>query len=157
MRVSSSAAVRSNAGYEARLDRPPGAGSGTLQCTTLRGRRELGADLSNAVAQRDHDVEPLGDELAEVLGAVRTDVDATLLENADGIGMQWLRMATGAGGFDRPARQVDEQRLGDLGPRAVPGTQEQDSLPAMRTPAPSWGQRLGCQPQCGMQSAPRRS
>ena len=48
--------------------------------------RELGADLSNAVAQRDHRVEPLGDELVEVLGAVRADVDATL---AAGRGRRW--------------------------------------------------------------------
>ena len=61
MRVSSSAAVRSNAGYEAGLVGPASAGSGTLQCDELGAGRELGADLSNAVAQRDDRVEPLGD------------------------------------------------------------------------------------------------
>ena len=45
----------------------------------LRVRRELGTHLADAVAQRDHDVEPLRRELVEVLGAVRADVDAAPL------------------------------------------------------------------------------
>ena len=69
MRVSSSAAVRSNAGYEARSVGPSSAGSGTLQCTSSGRDGNVGADLANAVAQRDHGVEPLRAELVEVLGA----------------------------------------------------------------------------------------
>ena len=70
MRVSSSAAVRSNAGYEARSVAPSSAGSGTLQWTSSGVDGNCGADLANAVAQRDHRVEPLGAELVEVLGSV---------------------------------------------------------------------------------------
>ena len=65
-------------GSEARLVGPSSAGSGMLQCTSSRVRRELRADLADAVAQRDHHVEALRDELVEVLGAVRADVDAAL-------------------------------------------------------------------------------
>ena len=103
MRVWSSAAVRSNAGYEARFGRTLERGVGNAPVHELGAGRELRADLSNAVAQRDHRVEPLGDELVDVLGAVRADVDSTLLKDADGVGMQWFRMATRARRFDRPA------------------------------------------------------
>ena len=97
-------------------------------------RRELGADLADPVAQRDHDVEALRDELVEVLGAVRADVDAALLHHPHRVGMQRLRMAARAT-RPRPCPSdiVLEQRLGDLRPCAVPGAQEQDPRPA--TPA----------------------
>src|SRR5258708_39555474 len=42
----------------------------------LRVRRELAAHLADAVAQRDHQVEPPREELVEVLAAIRADVDA---------------------------------------------------------------------------------
>ena len=87
--------------------------------------REVRADLPDAVAQGDHRVEPLRAELVEVLGAVRADVDPVRTKDADGVGMQRLRMAARAGGLDRTGRHVVEQRFGDLGPRAVARAQEQ--------------------------------
>ena len=58
----------------------------------LGSRRELRADLANAVAQRDHRVEPLGAELVEVLGAVGADVDA---RTCAGRGRRWDAAASG--------------------------------------------------------------
>ena len=72
----------------------------------LRVRRELRAHLADAVAQRDHLVEALGDELVEVLGAVRADVDATRPQHADRVRVQRLRVAAGAAGLDRAGRHV---------------------------------------------------
>ena len=69
-------------------------------------RRELGADLADAVAQRDHHVEALRDELVEVLGAVAADVDAALAHHAHRVGMQRLRVAAGADGLDRARRHA---------------------------------------------------
>ena len=59
-------------------------------------RRELGTDLADAVAQRDHEVEPLATELVEVLGSVRADVDAALLHDPHRVGMERLRIAARA-------------------------------------------------------------
>ena len=86
MRVSSSAAVRSNAGRLARSFGPSSAGSGMLQCTRSGCDGKLGTDLADAVAQRDHEVEALGHELVQVLGSVRADVDAALLHHPYRIG-----------------------------------------------------------------------
>ena len=81
------------------------------ECSSARAGdgRELGADLSNAVAEGDHHVEPLSDELVEVLGAVRADVDAPPLKDPHGVGMQRLRVAPRARRFDRPGRHVLER------------------------------------------------
>src|SRR5438876_1188816 len=68
----------------------------------LRVGRELGADLSDAVAQRDHEVEPHCEELVEVLGAVRADIDAPFAHDPDRVRMQRFGMAPTANGFDRP-------------------------------------------------------
>ena len=54
-------------------------------------------------------------------------------KDADGVGMQRLRVAAGAGRVDRPGRHVLEQRFGDLGPRAVARAQEQHPRSATRT------------------------
>ena len=70
---------------------------------TLRFGRELRAHLANAIAQSDDGVEPLRDELFNVFGAVPADVDATRSQDADGIGMKRLRMASSAGGSDEAA------------------------------------------------------
>ena len=91
MRVSSSAAVRSNAGYERTVGRTLERRVGNAPVDELGSGRERRAHLANPVAQRDHGVEPLGDELVEVLGAVRADVDSTLPQDADRVGMQRLR------------------------------------------------------------------
>ena len=78
MRVSSSSAVRSNAGRSTRPLGPFERGVGNAPVDELWVRRELGTDLADAVAQGDHEVEALGHELVEVLGAVRADVDPAL-------------------------------------------------------------------------------
>src|SRR5688572_15996311 len=49
----------------------------------LRARRELRAHLANAIAERDHLVEALRDELVDVLRAVRADVDVSPLEHTN--------------------------------------------------------------------------
>ena len=59
MRVSSSAAVRSNAGYDARFGRTLERRVGNAPVHELGVGRELRADLADAVAQRDHHVEAL--------------------------------------------------------------------------------------------------
>ena len=102
MRVASSAAVRSNARVRGPVGRAFERGVGHAPVHELGAVRELGADLPNAVAQRDHRVEPLGDELVEVLGAVGADVDAPFLQDADRVRVQRLGMAPRAGGVDRP-------------------------------------------------------
>ena len=78
MRVSSSSAVRSKAGYEARFVGPSSAGSGMLQCTSSGWDGNSG----HTSRTRSHSVitssKRCGDELVEVLGAVRADVDPAL-------------------------------------------------------------------------------
>ena len=133
MRVSSSAAVRSNAGSEARLVVALTRRVGHAPVDELGVVRELGADLANAVAQRDHAVEALRGEFVQVLGAVGADVDPPLAHDADGVGMERFRVAAGARGFDRAVGLVFEERLGHLGPSAVAGAQEQDPRPATRS------------------------
>ena len=134
MRVSSSVAVRSNAGYDARLVGRFERGVGNAPVHETRMGRELGTDLPDPVAQRDHDVETLRDELVQVLGAVPADVDTALLHHAHRVGVQRLRVAAGAVGPNRSGRHVFEERLRDLRARAVPRAQEQDALPATRAP-----------------------
>ena len=76
---------------------------GNAPVHTLGPGRELRAHLANAVAQGDDRVEPLSDELVEVLGAIGADVDATLRKDTDRIGMERLRMASSARRADRAA------------------------------------------------------
>ena len=85
-----------------------------------RMRRELGADLANAIAQRDHQVEGLRDELVEVLAPIAAEVDASLADHAHGVGMQRLGVAPGADCLDRPRRELLEQGLRDLGRVLLP-------------------------------------
>ena len=102
MRVSSSAAVRSNAGYEARLVGPSSAGSGMLQCTSS-GRDGNSGQTSRT---RSHSVITVSNrwETNSSRCLVRFALMSMprLLKDADGVGMQWLRMAAGARRFDRP-------------------------------------------------------
>ena len=79
MRVSSSARGAFERGQAGPVVRALERGVGNAPVHELRMRRELGTDLADAVAQRDHEVEPLRDELVEVLGPVRADVDPTLV------------------------------------------------------------------------------
>ncbi len=125
MRVSISAAVRRNAGYEARLVDALERRVGNAPMDELWSRRELRADLTNAVAQCDHRVESLGAELIEVFGAVGADVDPVRVKDPDRVGMQRLRTAAGADSLDRTRRHVLEQRFCDLRPRAVTRAEEQ--------------------------------
>ena len=78
MRVSSSSAVRSNAGSVARSSVPSSAGSGMLQCT----RSGCDGNSGHTSRTRSHSVitksKRCADELVEVLGSVGADVDAAL-------------------------------------------------------------------------------
>src|SRR5262249_7852777 len=55
--------------------------------------REFGTDLSDAVAQGDHHVEALRDELVQVLGAIPADVDAALAQYSNRVRMQRFGVA----------------------------------------------------------------
>ena len=88
MRVSSSAAVRSNAGYEALgrwRPRAPGRARSNGRARAAPGTR---ADLANAVTQGDHRVESLRAELVEVLRSSLADVEPVGPQDADGVGME---------------------------------------------------------------------
>ena len=158
MRVSSSAAVRSNAGYEARSFGASSAGSGMLQCTSSRVRRELRADLPDAVAQRDHHVEALRDELVEVLGAVRADVDPALLHDPHRV-----RDAAASGGCPRsrprsPLPTSCSRSASAICERALlPVHRNRTRRPATPSALGRGGRRRrGHEPQPGMQRAARR-
>ena len=140
MRVSSSAAVRSNAGYDARSVEPSSAGSGTLQWTSS-GRDGNSGQTSRT---RSHSVITVSNRWernsSRCLVRRRADVDPVRAKDADGVGMQRLRMAAGADRLDRPGRHALEQRFCDLGPRAVARAQEQHPRSATRAPS-SWTRR----------------
>ena len=153
MRVSSCAAVRSNAGYVARSFVPSSAGSGMLQCTRRGWSGKSGQTsltLSHSVIDA---VETLRGELVEVLGAVRTDVDAALLHDSYRVPMQRLRVAPGARGFDRSQRKVLEERGGDLGACTVSRAEEQHARSAARPSRRHRQTRLESQP--GMERGTR--
>ena len=102
MRVSSSAAVRSNAGYEARSVGTLERRVGHAPVDELGSRRERGADLANAVAQGDHRCRIAGS------GTRRGAWCGSLLMSSPyerrtrtAFGMQRLRVAAGACGVDR--------------------------------------------------------
>ena len=138
MRVSSSVTRRAKAGRVARSFAPSSAGSGMLQCTRSGCDGNSGHTSLHPIAQRDHDVEALRDELIQMLDPVPADVDPALLHHPHCVGVQRLRMAAGRRSYDCPFRHRLEQRLRDLRTRAVPGAQEQDPRPP--TPRrPSFG------------------
>ena len=90
---------------------------GRIRNAPVRHRRwpwEVGADLAHAIAQADHMVEPLPDELLQVLGATALDVEAAFAHHLHGGRVQRLGMAAGAdhlhpdaadaaGGWPRPS------------------------------------------------------
>ena len=125
MRVSSSAAVRSNAGSVSSSVPGSRAGSRMLQWIACGVAGELGADLAHAVAEADDVVEAPAGELAEVLGAAAREVDPALAHHPHRVGMQRLGMAAGAGRAHRAAGQLLGERLGHLRARAVARAQEQ--------------------------------
>ena len=133
MRVSSSAAVRSKAGYERRSVEPSSDGSAMLQWTSSGRDANSGHTSRNAVAQRDHGVEPVGTELVDVLDAIGADVDPPSAEHANRVGMQRLGMAAGTERMHFPRRHLSQQGLGDLRACAVARAQEQH--PSHPTPA----------------------
>src|SRR3954453_23000400 len=94
-----------------------GAGRGGIRDAPVhesRMRGELGADLTDAVAQRDHDVELAGGELLETLGTLCTDVDAASAHDPYGFRVEWLRVAARTRGDDPPIREIHGQRLRNL-------------------------------------------
>ena len=135
MRVSSSVAVRSNAGYDARLVGAFERGVGNAPVHETRMGRELGTDLPDPVAQRDHHVETLRDELVEMLGAVPADVDtAPFQRTRTALACNGFGLLPALSASNRSGRHVFEERLRDLRACAVPRAQEQHALPATRTP-----------------------
>ena len=154
MRVSSSAAVRTECRVRGAVVHALERRVGNAPMDELWSRRELRAHLTNPVAQCDHRVESLGAELIEVFGAVGADVDPVRVKDPDGVGMQRLRTAAGADSLDRPCRHVLEQRFCDLRPGAVTRAEEQHPRPATRVPS-SWTRGFrGREPQRGVQCAP---
>ena len=110
--------------------------------------REVGADLSDAVAQRDDEIERLLGEDLEVLRGATAQVDAVLVSHhPDGVGVQGLGVAAHAGGVDRAAERTWTSASA-ICDRAL--------LPVQRKSTPRGGQlvggpRLGDHPQAGVE------
>src|SRR4051794_41021879 len=69
---------------------------GNAPVDRLGAARELGADLADAVAERDHVVEALAGELAQTLGAPAGDVYPAAAHRVHRLVAQRLRPAAGA-------------------------------------------------------------
>jgi hypothetical protein len=82
---------------------------------------KLGADLADSIAEGDHEVEAPTSEFVEVLRSLGADVDPSFAHDANGVGVDGLRMAAGAENVDRSVRERIEQRFGDLRSSSVPG------------------------------------
>ena len=114
MRVSSSVAVRSNAGYDARSVGPSSAGSAMLQCT----RRGWDGNSGQTSRTRSHSVITTSKRCATNSSRclVRFPLMSIprLLHHAYRVGVQRLRVAAGAVRPNRSGRHVFEERLRDL-------------------------------------------
>ena len=132
-------------------------GVGNAPVDELRVRRELGTDLADAIAERDHHVEAIGDELVEVLGAVAADVDPASLHDAHRVRMQRLGIAAGAGRVDRARRtcaRAAPPRSGIV--RCCPCTGTTHAACVVNARAPGATGSSGASPSAGMQSAAGR-
>ena len=135
MRVVSSSAVRTNAGYEARFVEPSSAGLGMLQCT----RSGCEGNVGHTSRTRSHSV---------ITSSKRSEVNSSrclvrfalmsmprVRSTRTAFGCSGLRVAPGAAGVDRSGRHLLDERLGDLRSCAVAGAQEQHPSPTTRTVA----------------------
>ena len=115
------------------------------------GPRGTRADLPDPVADGDHAVEALIEELVEVLGPPARQVDAVGLHHPHRVRMQASRLAAGAERLHAAVGEVLEQGLGHLRTGAVLGAEEED--PSRTTPPGTRGD-LGADAARG--AAPRR-
>ena len=133
MRVSSSAAVRSNAGYDARSVEPS---SGRVGHAPVDERRAATANAGHTSRTRSHRVITVSNRCGRNSSTcfVRFALMSMpyVAQDTDGVRVQRLRMAAGAGRLDRPGGHVLEQRLGDLRSGAVPRAHEQHAPLAAR-------------------------
>ncbi len=83
-----------------------------VQC--LSGTGEIGADLTNPVAQGDHVVEPVSGEFAQMLAAQSGRVEIELLQHGDRVRVQGLRPAPGAESHQLPGSDIPGDHLGEL-------------------------------------------
>ena len=137
--------------YEPRLVGPSSAGSGTLQCTSS-GRDRNSGQTSRT---RSHSVITVSnrwrDELVDVLGAVRADVDSTLVKDADRVGMQWLGWLPALAASIAPddMRSSSASAIWD---RALFPVQRNNTRGRRREPRGSWTARCRrCEGERGMQ------
>ena len=121
MRISSSAAVRSNAAA------PSSARIGNAPVDGLRVAGELGTHLAHAIAQTDDEVEALRREFLQMFGAATAEIDAALAHDADRLRVERLGVAAGAVYLNCSMRKMLQQAFGHLRPRAIAGAQKQHS------------------------------
>ena len=133
MRVLSSSAVRSNAGYEARFVEPSSAGLGMLQCTSSG----CDGNVGHTSRTRSHSV--ITSSKRSETNSSRCLVRFALMSMPR---VRSTRTAFGCSGFGSlpalrasiaPRRHLLDQRLGDLRPCAVAGAQEQHPSATTRT------------------------
>src|SRR5688572_33296047 len=92
------------------------------------GTREDRAALARLVADRDHPVPGLAQELRDALAAVAADVDAHARHHRDRCGADAGDLGTRTGDLKTVAGPCAEHALGHLRPGRVVGTDEQGSL-----------------------------
>src|SRR5262245_32398585 len=96
------------------LERAVASGVADAPVRRARGALELRADLADAVAERDDDVEAPGRELVQVLRAAAADIDPALAHHPHRLGVQRLRAAARALGRHAAAGARLDQRLRHL-------------------------------------------
>ena len=147
MRVASSSAVRSNAGYEARLVAPSSAGSGTLQCTSSG----LYGNSGQTSRTRSHSVITASNrsETNSSRCLVRlAPMSMPLLQDADRVRMQRPGMAPALAAWIAPA-DIRSSSASAIWERALFPVHRNNTR---RGPPGSWtGRGHGWEPQCGMQ------
>ena len=123
-----------------------------LQCIAVGRAGELGAHLADAVAQRDHVVEPLTPtNSSRCLERRPADVDAALAHDPHRVGMKWLGMAAGAARRSTPRGAARRAPRPSASARCCPCT----GTAPVRAPATAVAvPRRRAEP--GVQRAPRR-
>src|SRR6187401_3475921 len=92
------------------------------------GTRKDRAALAGLVADRDHPVPRLADELSDALAAVAADVDAQVRHHGDRLGADGCDLCAGAGDLETVPGPRAEHALCHLRPSRIVGAHEQDSL-----------------------------
>src|SRR5579872_3919643 len=89
-------------------------------------RGKLRTDFSHAVAERDHVVELLREEFAQMLAATTAKIDSPLAHYSYCVRMQRLGLTTGTENL-HIGRKVPHEGLSHLRPRTVARAQEQNN------------------------------